>query len=151
MNTVKKILCPIDLSSVSGEVADYAAQQAACSGAEVLVLHVLPALYLHADTDVPYSIEEKFMRESEEHARAYMEGFVAKHFPKGNATGKVITGYAPESIIEVITNEAIDLVVIGTHGMKALHVMLFGSVTEKVLKLSPVPVLVVRPSATQLK
>lgn len=147
MNAVKKILCPVDFSGVSDEVAEYAAQQAACSGAEVLVLHVLPALYLHADTDVPYSIEEKFMRENEQHARACMESFVPKHFPAGNATGKVITGYAPESIIEVIKNESIDLVVIGTHGMKAMHVMLFGSVTEKVLKLSPVPVLVVRPSS----
>lgn len=147
MNTVKKILCPIDLSDVSGELADYAAQQAACSGAEVLVLHVLPALYLHADTDIPYSIEEKFMRESEEQARVFMASFVPKHFPNGNAIGKVITGYAPESIIETIKNESIDMVIIGSHGMKALHTMLFGSVTEKVLKLSPVPVLVVRPSS----
>lgn len=146
MRAIKKILCPIDLSEVSGEIADYAAQQAACTGAEVIVVHVEPALYLHADTDIPYSIEEKFMDESAKYARAYMEKFVPEHFPKGNAIGKVISGYAPESIIQMIKDDNIDLVVIGTHGMKALHVMLFGSVAEKVLKLSPVPVLLVRPA-----
>lgn len=146
MKAIKKILCPIDLSEVSGDIADYAAQQAACTGAQVVVLHVEPALYLHADTDIPYSIEEKFMDESAQYARTFMEKFVPEHFPKGNAVGKVISGYAPESIVQMIKEENFDLVVIGTHGMKALHVMLFGSVAEKVLKLSPVPVLVVRPS-----
>lgn len=150
MKKIKKILCPIDLSDVSGDIADYAAQQAECTGAHVLVVHVEPALYLHADTDIPYSIEEKFMKESAQHSREYMEKFVPEHFPRGNAEGRVISGYAPESIIELINDENIDLVVIGTHGMKALHVMLFGSVTEKVLKLSPVPVLVVRPSKHSL-
>ncbi|MEG2172895.1 MAG: universal stress protein [Desulfovibrionaceae bacterium] len=146
MRAIKKILCPIDLSDVSGDIADYAAQQADCTGAQVVVLHVEPALYLHADTDVPYSIEEKFLDESSKNAWKFMEKFVPEHFPKGNAVGKVVSGYAPESIIEMVKDENFDMVVIGTHGMKAMHVMVFGSVAEKVLKLSPVPVLLVRPS-----
>lgn len=151
MKAIKKILCPIDLSEVSGEIADYAALHAECTGAEVVVLNVVPALYLHADTDIPYSIEEKFLAQTAAEAEKFMASFVPQHFPKGNATGRVISGYAPESILQIVKDENFDLIVIGTHGMHALHVMLFGSVTEKVLKLSPVPVLVVRPEQHSLK
>jgi nucleotide-binding universal stress UspA family protein len=50
--------------------------------------------------------------------------------------GKVILDFAHE--------QKIDLIVMGTHGRRGLDRMLLGSVTEEVVRLSPVPVLTVR-------
>lgn len=49
-------------------------------------------------------------------------------------------GLPPEEIIERIETEAIDLVVMGTHGRTGLQRALLGSVAENVIRQSPVPV-----------
>jgi nucleotide-binding universal stress UspA family protein len=49
-------------------------------------------------------------------------------------------GDAAEKIISYAEKENFDLIIIGTHGHKGLEKMLFGSVAEKVIKLSPCPV-----------
>ena len=46
---------------------------------------------------------------------------------------------------KTIESEAIDLVVMGTHGYKGLEHAIFGSVAEKVVKNSAVPVLTINP------
>ena len=50
-----------------------------------------------------------------------------------------------EKIIEYIEDQKIDLVIMGTHGRKGMDKIIFGSVAERVVKTSPVPVMVVNP------
>jgi nucleotide-binding universal stress UspA family protein len=51
-------------------------------------------------------------------------------------------------IIEYITSNEINLVIMGTHGRKGLDKVIFGSVAERVVKTAPVPVMVVNPHKT---
>lgn len=56
----------------------------------------------------------------------------------------VTTGRPSAGILEYVDEEGIDLVCMGTHGRRGLRRFLTGSVTERVVRLSPVPVLTVR-------
>ncbi|MBC2709827.1 MAG: universal stress protein [Desulfosarcina sp.] len=58
---------------------------------------------------------------------------------------KVVSGDAADEILKVLEAEDIDLVIMGTHGRKGLEHVIFGSVAEKVVKKSPVPVLSINP------
>ena len=72
--------------------------------------------------------------------------FVDEHFSEyANTKTVVVAGDASEEIINYIEEHHIDLVIMGTHGRKGMDKVLFGSVAERVLKTSPVPVMVVNP------
>ncbi len=58
---------------------------------------------------------------------------------------KILIGDAASEIIRYAQEEKIDLIIMGTHGRKGLEKALFGSVAEKVVKNSPVPVLTINP------
>ena len=74
-----------------------------------------------------------------------MNAFVKEHFDQMDVEGKVVTGYPAEEILGIAEDEKCDMVVMGTHGRKGIDRILFGSVAEKVVKSSTVPVLTVRP------
>ena len=59
----------------------------------------------------------------------------------------LVVGYAAEEILKTAVKENCDLIVMGTHGRKGIDRILFGSVAEKVVKRSSVPVLTIRPHA----
>jgi nucleotide-binding universal stress UspA family protein len=65
-----------------------------------------------------------------------------------NTKAVVAAGDASEEIINYIEDKHIDLVIMGTHGRKGMDKILFGSVAERVVKASPVPVMVVNPYKT---
>jgi len=59
----------------------------------------------------------------------------------------VAEGAASEKILEYAAEQAVDLIVMSTHGYGGLRRLLLGSVTDKVVRSSEVPVLVVPPGA----
>jgi len=65
------------------------------------------------------------------------------------ARGVVKIGAAWEGILEAAAETGADLVVVGSHGRRGLVHALLGSVAERVVRLSTVPVLVVRPPAAR--
>jgi nucleotide-binding universal stress UspA family protein len=56
----------------------------------------------------------------------------------------VRTGSANEEIVNLATDERAELIIIGTHGRTGLNRLLLGSVTERVIRFAPCPVLTVR-------
>ena len=76
-----------------------------------------------------------------------MADFVEENFKGVEAEGRVVVGYAAEEILKTAVKENCDLIVMGTHGRKGIDRILFGSVAEKVVKRSSVPVLTIRPHA----
>lgn len=145
MADIKKILCAVDFSDYSPEVADYASMIASCAGAQVMVLYVAPSLSQYVGFHVPPSSIESFVGEIVTGAEDTMSEFVRDNFKDMNVTGKVVTGYPAEEVLAVAEAEKADMIVMGTHGRKGIDRILFGSVAEKVVKSSTVPVLTVRP------
>lgn len=58
----------------------------------------------------------------------------------------VVTGHPADTILDYAADNDVDLVVMGTHGRQGLDRFLLGSVTERVVRRSDVPVLAVRQS-----
>jgi nucleotide-binding universal stress UspA family protein len=145
MIEVKKILCAVDFSESSTKVSDYAKTLAQKHGASVLVLYAAPSLSQYVGFHVPPNSIENFVGEIVSGAEKTMETYLNENFTGVEAEGRVVTGYAAEEILRVAEEEKMDLIVMGTHGRVGIDRILFGSVAEKVVKNSPIPVLTIRP------
>ena len=75
-----------------------------------------------------------------------LDEFKKKHFVMSeNIRSSVEHGDPAEGIINYAQTEKIDMIIMGTHGRKGLNRIVFGSVAERVVKSSPVPVFTVNP------
>jgi nucleotide-binding universal stress UspA family protein len=61
-----------------------------------------------------------------------------------SARARVVPGVAVDEIVRVAGEEAADFIVMATHGHGALDRMLLGSVADRVIRLTPCPVMMVR-------
>ena len=146
MKEIKKILCAVDLSEHSKDVAEYAVLLAKGFDASVVVVYTAPSLSQYVGFHVPPNTIENFVGEIVSGAEKSMESFVAENFAGVESTGKVLIGYAAEEILANAHEEKVDNIVMGTHGRKGIDRILFGSVAEKVVKNATMPVLTVRPT-----
>jgi len=146
MAEIKKILCAVDFSDHSPKVAEYATLMAKGVNAQILVLYVAPSLSQYVGFHVPPSSIESFVGEIVTGAEDTMNEFVKDNFKGLTVSGKVVAGYPAEEILAIAEAEGCDMIIMGTHGRKGIDRILFGSVAEKVVKSSKVPVLTVRPS-----
>jgi nucleotide-binding universal stress UspA family protein len=147
MAEIKTILCAVDFSEYSAEVASYSQTLAKALGAKVKVLYVAPSLTQYVGFHVPPTSIESFVGEIVSGAEKTMDAFLEERFSDCPAEGAVVTGYAAEEILNYAKENQVDMIVMGTHGRKGIDRILFGSVAEKVVQTSAVPVLTIRPSA----
>lgn len=147
MKTFRKILVPTDFSRLSYAAVNYAKPIAVRYGARLYIIHVvdnLPSTVMHTlDLDV-----DTVMRNAEERARAQLKNFVSSRL-RGikKVTPVVKLGEPHEEIVKFVKKGKVDLIVLATHGRTGLAHMLIGSVAEKVVRHSPVPVLTVKPGS----
>lgn len=150
MPEFKKIICALDLSDQSKQVAEYAAMVAKLSGASIIAVYAAPTLTQYTGFHVPPNTIDNFVGEIVSGAEQSMSDFVAENFQGVNARGMVVVGYAAEEILKLSEVEQADLIVMGTRGRKGLDLILFGSVAEKVVKSAKCPVLTIRPDDSDL-
>jgi Universal stress protein UspA and related nucleotide-binding proteins len=148
MSQIKKILCAVDLSEHSKTVAEYAVLLAKSMNAEITVLYTAPSLSQYVGFHVPPSSIENFVGEIVTGAEQSMEEFIAEAFTDANVKveGKILSGYAAQEILSFANTNAMDLIVMGTHGRTGIDRILFGSVAEKVVKAADIPVMTIRPA-----
>lgn len=146
----RKILIPLDGSELAEAAVDAAVPLARAFDSEMLLLGVLDLtagmydVYSEAFSPVDLRAQlEKFIETALERARGRVEaqGVPVRTFLE--------VGVPHEEIGELAEREGADLIVMTTHGRKGLSHLLLGSVTEKVFRTAPCPVLVVRPTAGQ--
>ncbi len=145
MQYFKKILFPVDLSEVTPKLVPYVKEMAATFDAEVHLLFVARILQHFTSIYVPHPSISKFEAEIVEGAEKKLQEFVEEQFETDSCTARVVLGDPAEEILNYAQAEGIDLIIIGTHGRKGLERIIFGSVAERVVKKSPVPVLTVNP------
>ncbi len=149
MREVKKILCALDLSEHSKVVAEYATMYAKLSNASVIAVYAAPTLTQYSGFHVPPNTIDSFVGEIVSGAETAMAEFVSQYFPGVEVRSEVVVGYAAEEVIALAKSEDVDLIVMGTHGRTGIDRILFGSVAEKIVKSSPIPVLTVRPQVPE--
>ena len=145
MPKLQKIICALDLSEHSKTVAEYACMLAKSMHASIVAVYAAPTLTQYTGFHVPPNTIDSFVGEIVSGAEKAMAQFVSENF-EGVETKAEVVGYAAEEILEVAAKEDGDIIVMGTHGRKGIDRILFGSVAERVVKNSHLPVLTIRPS-----
>lgn len=138
----KNILVATDFQPSSSEALRVALELAKTFGAQLTLLHVwelpiYPYMELALNSDMIARIEKS--------AADRLAAEVERARNTVPETKSALTMAVPWSgIVETINELKPDLVVMGTHGRRGLSHALLGSVAEKVVRLSPAPVLTVR-------
>jgi nucleotide-binding universal stress UspA family protein len=140
---MKRILVGIDGSEPAAKAAQMAAEIAIRFGARITLAYVVPRLLLPPDA---YGLT---VADVEQEHHAYAEKLLAHAVAQLGESGvqadtRVLTGPPAESLAEAAQASDVDLVVAGSRGRGAVARMLLGSVSDRLVHISPKPVLVVR-------
>ena len=146
MLSISRILVPTDFSEPSDEALQYAKGLAEKFNASLHVLHVLEDLAAHAwTTEVYVSALPGVHEEMERQARERLDQALSPdEQAKYKAELVLRMGSAFVEVVRYAREQAIDLIVMGTHGRGAIAHMLLGSVAERVVRKANCPVLTVR-------
>jgi nucleotide-binding universal stress UspA family protein len=147
--TWKTILVPHDFSSSANHAAALARDEAKVHGAKLVLLHVIdlpsqlkPETVIVPDENgAPINVKDYAIAQAEAHladlsARLAKDGVTAATF--------IRLGKPEDEIVKFATENNVDLIAMGTHGRTGLAHMLVGSVAERVVRTSKVPVLTIR-------
>jgi nucleotide-binding universal stress UspA family protein len=151
MISLRRILCPVDFSESSKQALDYAVALSSWYESRLSVLHVCVELpvYQLASAAGPAIAPPIVLRDIDVDAqRAALRRFAASAV--ATVPTDVLVHEAVDARSEILAQAGAlhaDLLVMGTHGRSGFDHLLLGSVTEKVLRKAPCPVLVVPPHA----
>ena len=141
----RSILCATDFSPRSAVAVEVAAQWAEAHGATLDLLHVVPPLITRA---VPATeVLETPPAPSRRAPERRLDEIVAALRSRGPTTGRVSMGFAATEIVTHAKLLRSDLVVLAAGGENAIARVLLGSVTDRVLRTSETPVLIVPEGA----
>ena len=141
----KIILVPVDFSDPALGALESAADLATRFGAALLLVHVVPAL-----PDLPARVS--IFKEDEYDRRLHDEALqrvaaLASSYQSAGLTVRSEVGVADDvgmEIVRLAEAQKVDLIVVASHGAGGWKDLVLGSVAEKVLRLAPVPVLLLR-------
>ncbi len=140
--TLKRVLCPCDLSPLAEQAATFAAEICRLFGAELTLLHVIDNRL-----EYPLVMPDAALFDPEEIRRRAVEKLnaIAAKLKDVKVSVEVITG-APEKLIaEAARDNSADLIAMTTHGRGGLSRALLGSTAEKLVRIAKVPTLTIRP------
>lgn len=144
------LLVPTDGGDHADRAAAHAGYLAERFDATVHVLGVVDVRAAAGAFDAG-GVDEAFVDDLRERARAAVDA-VADSLTEGGRGDRVRTaverGAAAETILEYVDDRGVDLVAMGTHGRRGVERLVTGSVTERVVRLSDVPVVTTRAVAT---
>jgi nucleotide-binding universal stress UspA family protein len=143
---MKKILVPCDFSKPAISAFRFALDLARQSKGAVHLLHVIELPVLHDTVLMPVlNFEEELLRELKEKAETRFIKMTEKYKTEGvKVIFNVQFGAVSRMIQDYVEKEAIDLVVMGSHGASGVREFFIGSNAEKMVRHSRVPVLVMK-------
>jgi len=140
--TIKKILGPVDFSDAAWPAIRAAEALAHETGAELALLHVVE--------DATYAFPEggylspRIIEEYEAAMVAKLSELAARLRTDIAVSARAVHGVPYQAIVDAAEKEHASMIVMGTHGHSGLSHLFLGSVAERVVRLSKVPVLTVR-------
>lgn len=147
------ILVPVDFSPHSTAALLEAAKLAGCTGQRLLVLHVV-----HDPSEMPgyYGkiTKKKKIARIQDLAREAFDDYLSRvreaypdSQPLASCDELLVIGLPLTRILEVIERSGATMVVMGSQGRTGLDHLMLGSKAEQVVRMSPVPVLIVKSTA----
>ncbi len=140
MAIFRRILVATDFSDASQRALDLALAMVRESGANLYVVHVCEIPY-YGDFTYPVDLVTPLT----DAAQGRLEELIASlRRASPDAKGVLKVGLAWEQILAVAAEERADVIVMGTHGRRGVAHAIMGSVAERVVRVSAIPVLTVR-------
>ncbi|MBI4841659.1 MAG: universal stress protein [candidate division NC10 bacterium] len=145
---IHHILCPVDFSECSDRAMEYAGALAQRFGADLTVLHVVYDPLDVTGSHIPHppleQLREEMVREAEHTLHDRVDRTL--HFlPRAKIA--VVAGSPFRQIIHYAREHHMDLIVMGTQGLRGLDRLIMGSTAERVVRTAPCPVVSIRAAA----
>lgn len=144
-STIKKLLVPLDGSSMAEAVLPIVGQLARKINASVTLIHVI-------EKDPPEKIHGQRHLTSSDQAEKYLRATAASNIFKGIDVDFHVHEAGVRDVSQSLSDHTEelnqDLVIMCTHGSSGLRGILYGSIAQQVISFGNVPVLLVNPSST---
>ncbi len=151
MTRIDRILVPTDFSEPAEHALAYASDLAKRINASLTVMFAdpfLPPIDYSAELGTWAAADVPILRED---AKKKIDAEIARFVDTTvHAESTVRIASAADGIVEQVMETPVSLIVMGSHGRSGMPRILFGSVTEEVMRRAPVPVLVVPPKAPSI-
>jgi len=149
IQNLKKILAPVDFSQHSMEAMRGAMELAKDTGAEIHLVHVIAPHHSFIPLPLATNAEQsrELAREAAMLEQAEQELARIKKDEFGdskNVSTFAVVGHPVEKLIDYAKEQAIDLIMVATHGRSSTEHLLLGGTTEKIVRNAPCSVLVFR-------
>ena len=145
MLEIKLIVCPVDFSEFSIRAYHYAVSLAEHYRAKLVAQHIVELWrYPYADYAASQGDYQEFWRALREGGEERLREFVKKHTHDEIQPELVVhEGIAADSILSFAQARRADVIVMGTHGRRGFDRLVLGSVTDRVMRTAPCPVLAI--------
>ena len=157
MTPYKKILVPLDGSSLSELALFHAEALAQCFGCEVLLVRICQPVSVPLDlhslgSGVAEDYNKDLQAQVETGIRDYLT-HIQKRLQFKNIKSRCVVreGIVTEVILDIAEAETVDLIIMSTHGRSGVSRWVYGSVASKVLQAAPCPVFLVRAKTARLE
>ena len=142
----KKILVPLDGSTLAEAVLPHAQALAKAEGAELILLSVPVVPNLEFLTRSP-NLATQVIEASEKETEVYLIKEEAKLTKEGSKVSHIMReGPIPEMILKVAEEVHADVITMSTHGRTGIQRFLMGSVADRVVHYSHIPVMLIHPN-----
>ena len=135
----RNVVVGTDFEECSGAAVEHAIEIATAGDAALTIVHAYSVPYAY--TGMSLAAIMPSVQDAADAELAKLLDVVRARVPR--VDGVVVAGSPWEQILAVARARGADLVVVGSHGRKGLPRAVLGSTAERVVRLSPVPVLVV--------
>ena len=150
--TNNKWLIAYDFSPEANKIVEIAAGELEKLNGEMLLLHVYhvpppPSAFTALASEMTYASSQELGEALYGNSQKHLDAIAAdikRRFPHVTAQVVVREGDAVDEILEVAKEKEVGRLVVGTHGHTGVERLFLGSVAEKVVRLAPVSVLVLK-------
>ncbi|MCE5312478.1 MAG: universal stress protein [Nitrospiraceae bacterium] len=141
---INKILVPTDFSDSALHALIYASDLAQKYDSELFIINVIYDLETASGLYVPHMSLNEIFKEMEASASKELKRFGSTYYSSLKKVHYAVLRGAPyEEILKFADSNAIDIIVMGTHGRKGIDRLFFGSTVDRVMRNSIHPVLAV--------
>ncbi len=142
----ERILIPLDGSPRAEMILGQVSRILRREDSEIFLLRVIDFAQVLKSMDAARRVDTEKLREEERgKAQAYLDDLARRFADRGaRVQGRIAEGPAAETIVAQARADRATLIALNTHGRTGLSRWLVGSVAEKVVRTSPVPVLLLR-------
>jgi nucleotide-binding universal stress UspA family protein len=146
MGIFKHILVPTDFAESSEQAQKLALDMVRSSGSDLTVMHTCEVpVYAYTDMALaPIDLLSPVIDLAQKELAELMRR-LRSDCPDAKSVLNV--GVPWQQILAVVADTGVDLIVMGTHGRRGVSHALLGSVAEKIVRMSPVPVLTLRATS----